>query len=296
MPTFEPARWNDNDGIQRRNNCYDYCRDMITNEFTQPGRNHGIELEDEPYECREVGDAAETEGVRRIAEEGACDRGEGCWQVALVIDPDEEPEESDFHWYRQDDDGTWSHKPGKTAARNVDDSGNTIDDPQECDRGSYDVFCGFFCVCPAEGEGEESESTVTMAETGRGGVTAEMLLYSGREDPSLALEPEQVGEVTSRLVDLPASDVEPGGGLGYAGFVVSFGDTREPGQPEEVRVFDGVVAVKQSGETSFFQDANELETYLLQRFRETDAWPRAVRRIGKTAAPGERASGMAAEE
>ena len=31
----------------------------------------------------------------------------GEYAVLLVVDPN-----NDYHWYRQDSDGTWSHKPG----------------------------------------------------------------------------------------------------------------------------------------------------------------------------------------
>jgi len=56
--------------------------------------------------------------------------------VALVIWPG-----VDYHWYRQDDNGCWSHKPGSTPVTNLDDSGRFIADPLACDRGDYTDFC-----------------------------------------------------------------------------------------------------------------------------------------------------------
>lgn len=35
----------------------------------------------------------------------------------------------DHHWYRHNSDGTWSHRPGDTAVRNVDASGRVINNP-----------------------------------------------------------------------------------------------------------------------------------------------------------------------
>lgn len=71
----------------------------------------------------------------------------GCYKVALVVDPGD-----DYHWYRQNSDGTWSHKPGSGTVRNFDDSGNLITDPSNCDRTSnwpyYELFVGFFKVSP----------------------------------------------------------------------------------------------------------------------------------------------------
>ena len=54
----------------------------------------------------------------------------------------------DYHWYRQNSDGTWSHKPGTTAVRRTDNSGNHIIDPETCDRGLYTNFLGFYAVTP----------------------------------------------------------------------------------------------------------------------------------------------------
>jgi hypothetical protein len=47
------------------------------------------------------------------------------WYVALVLRPG-----TDYYWYRQDKAGCWSHKPGSTAARNVDNAGQPIADPK----------------------------------------------------------------------------------------------------------------------------------------------------------------------
>jgi hypothetical protein len=65
--------------------------------------------------------------------------GEG-WYVALAVRPGH-----DCHWYRQDANGCWSHKPGVDEATNLDNSKNIITDPSltSCDRGPYTDFCGF---------------------------------------------------------------------------------------------------------------------------------------------------------
>lgn len=62
-----------------------------------------------------------------------------------------EPDNLDFHWYRKDDDGSWSHKDGWHVPRNRDAHGMAIHDPlaiaAETD---YPVFGGFFLV-PRQG-------------------------------------------------------------------------------------------------------------------------------------------------
>ncbi len=63
--------------------------------------------------------------------------------------------DTDYHWYRQNDDGTWSHKPGDGPIQKVDASGEIIYDPQHCNRDytaingiNYEVFVGYFAVSP----------------------------------------------------------------------------------------------------------------------------------------------------
>lgn len=68
--------------------------------------------------------------------------GENTYKVALVLQ-NEQPHknkegyiEPDYHWYRQNPDGTWSHKPGQTKVRDYDFDGNEILDPEYCNRKS----------------------------------------------------------------------------------------------------------------------------------------------------------------
>ncbi len=67
---------------------------------------------------------------------------EGNWVVALAYATDS----SDYHWWRKNEDGTWSHKPGSTPIIHWDASGKTITDPGNCNRGIYDGFLGYYEV------------------------------------------------------------------------------------------------------------------------------------------------------
>jgi hypothetical protein len=62
--------------------------------------------------------------------------------VALVVWPG-----VDYHWYRRHSNGFWGHKPGQTAARNVDNANVLINGitrtPANCNRGPYTHFCGY---------------------------------------------------------------------------------------------------------------------------------------------------------
>ena len=80
---------------------------------------------------------------RRIGRYDVCP--EGTYKVALVASG------SDYHWYRQDADGLWSHKRGTTAVQRTDDSGQLIIDPYIADRGDYTQFLGYYAVSPWNG-------------------------------------------------------------------------------------------------------------------------------------------------
>lgn len=67
---------------------------------------------------------------RRINREYMCSKGTD--KIALVI-----YSKFDYHWYRQNPDGTWSHKPGYGEVMNKDFSGKTIYDPAESDTRVY---------------------------------------------------------------------------------------------------------------------------------------------------------------
>jgi hypothetical protein len=82
----------------------------------------------------------------------------GCTHlVALVISPGTsggQPCGVDYHWYRRDNNGQWSHKPGPSEATNLDASGHLIPNPETADRKyvgpdyclDYSVFCTYYCV------------------------------------------------------------------------------------------------------------------------------------------------------
>ena len=82
------------------------------------------------------------DGLKVVANLASVKNGECV--VALVIRPGR-----DFHWYRQDQNGNWSHKPGSTAATNLDNSGNVITDPRTADTGNY-KFVTFMSYCPGQ--------------------------------------------------------------------------------------------------------------------------------------------------
>lgn len=141
-PSFDAAKWNNDPNVQANNNCYNYANDIITNTFAQPGHGSGTDGPIPP-DCGGTGAAAARDGELPVANPNQS-FAEG-QLIALVTSASWQ----DYHWYRRDGNNLWSHKPGSTPARNVDNSGQTISSPETCDRGPYESFCGYFHCVPA---------------------------------------------------------------------------------------------------------------------------------------------------
>lgn len=139
-PSFTPSFWNGN-SRQPSNNCYNYANNKATNTFAQPGRAAGAQAI--WPSCYYVHNAAVADGLEPISGYPSYVLGFKTG-LALVVDPGSSIRDPDYHWYRLDDNGTWSHKPGQTAATNRDNSGNVITDPRTANRGNYTIFCGFY--------------------------------------------------------------------------------------------------------------------------------------------------------
>jgi len=67
------------------------------------------------------------------------------YKGALVVAPSR-----DYHYYRLNDDGVWTHKPGYKPSTNINADNLPIQDPQEANRNygslNYKDFCGYLCV------------------------------------------------------------------------------------------------------------------------------------------------------
>jgi len=141
--TWEPSRWNDGGAVQWNNNCYNYGNDKITGTFAQPGRASGNMYSS--ITVAEVRDGALSDGLTWVGwtfPGNTYDCGNG-HLVFMAVAPG-----YDYHWWRLDQvKGVWSHKPGGTPAKNVDNSSNTITNPLLANRGAYTDNGGFYCTC-----------------------------------------------------------------------------------------------------------------------------------------------------
>ena len=155
-PAYNPGMWNDSFHIVR-NNCYAYACDILCSppdpDKQQPGRASGDYPN--PVTCTDIGNAAVSDGLVAGVEKQCA----GCTHLAALVIAKEDysgsiPKLADYHWYRLDDNGRWSHKPGWTKATDKDASGNSIPNPETADRlyaGAdyildYSTFCTYYCV------------------------------------------------------------------------------------------------------------------------------------------------------
>jgi DNA-binding LacI/PurR family transcriptional regulator len=174
--------------IQRNNNCYNYADNIVTDTLAQPGRLGGVvipeaywvedgkKIDGSPGDhtlaelCKKLEEATKADGLTVIDCAKVCPPSKpggkpdsykemlfvGSYDAPLGADRDGDRAMDrkwrDYHFYRQDKGGSWSHKPGKTEVTNRDASRNSITDPRRADRKyeglEYTEFCGCFCRGP----------------------------------------------------------------------------------------------------------------------------------------------------
>jgi len=134
---------------QSDNNCYNYGTDVLTNTFAQPGRGSGYCAPGSrpcaKNTCEDVKAAAISDGLTWVGTDLPIELPETGHYVSLHI-----WENSNFHWLRMDSNMKFSHKPGGSAVRNVDNNQKLITDPSTADVSPWSLFCGYMHVVPSK--------------------------------------------------------------------------------------------------------------------------------------------------
>lgn len=168
-PSYEPGVYNEYADMQNNHNCYAYAFDIKENmeeackgrkdangncslRFHQPGYSAGFKRfrDTNIIQCPDIAARiiADVPGAKISSFEEKCPVGTS--KIGLVID-----DKRDYHFYRQDRGGLWSHKPGSGKVTNRDANGNPIYDPAlaardysrgEEDKLNYKYFCTYMCV------------------------------------------------------------------------------------------------------------------------------------------------------
>lgn len=130
---------------QSENNCYDYGNDIATDTFAQPGRGSGQKWTENT--CKDMQASATRDGLVWNGTVLPTSQPPIGHYAALLIWPG-----TNFHWIRFDSDpaGYWSHKPGGTPVRNVDNNNKRITDPSKSDFSPWTQFCGYMSTIPSK--------------------------------------------------------------------------------------------------------------------------------------------------
>jgi hypothetical protein len=135
-PEYNPVEWNEEYHMSH-NNCYSYALNDIDNgneHGLQPGYLNGVLLDNKEMTVEQVAKAAISDG--RIKKPNFWNKlgfgKKGYYSVYLVAGDFFDNgifKYHDYHWYRQDKGGLWSHKPGGGPVRRVDASRHYIKNP-----------------------------------------------------------------------------------------------------------------------------------------------------------------------
>ncbi|WP_337044966.1 hypothetical protein [Emticicia sp. 17c] len=142
-PTFEPETWNNNLQLLTNNNCYTYAlniKGMSKPYGTDPNRTPFGNI---IYNCLQDG----LQVIQAISDYST----EYCIALfsASPLSDISANKINDYHFFRRDSSGVWSHKNGQCNVSNLDFSGSIITNIMQCDTGRYKHFLGLFRVTPS---------------------------------------------------------------------------------------------------------------------------------------------------
>ena len=146
-PEYEPDKWN-NDKVLCDNNCYSYALDeMMDENGLQPGYSQDkyVSRYSENYNS-EILELVLSDG--RIKKPTLLNKlgfgKKGYYELYLIFGTyidDYGRLAHDYHWYRQDKGGLWSHKPGYTGkVKRFDASGSIIKNPVKANHHYEKIF------------------------------------------------------------------------------------------------------------------------------------------------------------
>ena len=153
-PSFNDNIWNNKQNIKKTHNCYAYVLDIVNENFKskpQPGYASGFSYlsDDDIRACDKMFERikADNPSFFKISYEEPCPVGYRKGYLAV-----DDSNDTDYHFWRLDSSGYWSHKPGSTNAKTKNYDGKDIIAPHKSRRESnshiYNKSCGYFCFDP----------------------------------------------------------------------------------------------------------------------------------------------------
>ena len=145
---YQPEKWNKSN-IKNSHNCYSYVlgkRIQDIKNKPQPGYSSGHKhINDDQYECKFFYDRLKKDAPASYIEKFDNKCLPGFYKIFLALD-----KQNDYHWYVQNSNKFWSHKPGHTEVTNLDASKNKIKNPSLSNKNfgylNYKTSCFYACV------------------------------------------------------------------------------------------------------------------------------------------------------
>ena len=146
---YDPDLWNKIYKIKDSHNCYSYALGKIIpkiNSKAQPGYASGFDyIKNSNFNCDEFKKRLKKDSPGSYITDFNKPCLKGFYKIFLALDIAE-----DYHWWRQDSNKYWSHKPGSTEVTNLDASNNLIKNPLLSNRNfkhrNYKTPCFYACV------------------------------------------------------------------------------------------------------------------------------------------------------
>ena len=146
---YNPDKYNQNNLIKQTHNCYSYALGKIVKGLkskAQPGYASGFSyIQDSDYDCQTFSTRLKQDNPMSYLESFDESCVAGFYKVFLALDV-----KNDYHWWRHDNSGYWSHKPGASDVIDKDGSGKKIKNPvlsnRNFGRRNYYKPCFFACI------------------------------------------------------------------------------------------------------------------------------------------------------
>lgn len=161
MTTWEPDKWNKDIYIRKSHNCYTYAMNIIGGEYSkyiqkvckqkngicprpQPGQKSGMpDITGSPFTLKQLITYIQLDypSFKKHYKHKKVPKGYHLIVLCLL------PNKTDYHFYRRDISGIWSHKNGWRMTKNRDDKGKYILDPKDhCKHTKYSIYSGLYIV------------------------------------------------------------------------------------------------------------------------------------------------------
>lgn len=162
---YDPSKWTKTHYVQNSHNCYAYalnnvdkniantCKQIYSKNKTcvslrpKPGRYNKYNIpSSKRLTCKGIQDSVfkDNKSVYKLNSNNEICKP-NYYKIALAVQP-----QKTYHFYRQDNDCSWSHKDGPKKPTQLDASNNIISDPKFANRhynhANYSDFCGYMCV------------------------------------------------------------------------------------------------------------------------------------------------------